>query len=89
MPILTIQNKSGAEILAGEQRITPISQVVQVRLPGMQGGFVWNRPLAVRVQAADGSQQVLPVEDITRITQLSLVGLGLVGGLLIWLVARR
>lgn len=89
MSILTIENLAGDSIQAGAQKITPVSQVVRLRFPGMQGGLVWNRPHSVRVQAADGSERVLPVDDVTRLTQLSLLALGLLGGLLVWLISRR
>ncbi len=41
--------------------------------------FVWNRPLYVRVQNEDGSEQRIPVIDKTRILQILILMVGLLG----------
>ncbi|HJW89813.1 MAG TPA: hypothetical protein VJ436_04145 [Anaerolineales bacterium] len=86
MPFLTIETLPGETIQAGTKKITPYSQAVKLILPGARGGLVWNRPSSVLVQGDDGSQQVLPVVDLTRIAQLILLGIGLAGGLFLWLI---
>ena len=40
------------------------------------GGFVWNRPAAVRVGGHGGGSR-LPIRDVTRRWQLALYGIGL------------
>jgi hypothetical protein len=40
------------------------------------------------VVSADGQEQVLPVHDVTRRIQLSLLAAGFGGSLLIWLLFR-
>jgi len=89
MPFLTIETLPGETIQAGRNKITPFSQAVNLILPGATGGLIWNRPVSVLVQEADGSEQVLPVLDVTRIVQLALLGIGLAGGILLWLIKRR
>ncbi len=89
MHYLTRETMPGKTIQAGENKITPFSQAIRLTLPGVKGGLIWNRPVSVIVQGADGSEQVLPVVDITRTVQLTLLGAGLVIGLLTWLIQRR
>jgi len=74
MPILTIENQAGDPIQAGANRIVPFSQAVRLQIPGLQGGLVWNRPVSVLVQAADGGEQVLAIPDPTRQAQLTFLG---------------
>lgn len=47
------------------QSVTPIVQSIGLRWPG--GGWLWQFPVAVEVEAhADGTQQRLPIPDPTR-----------------------
>ncbi len=89
MPFLTIETLPGGTIQSGPNKITPFSQAVKLMLPGSRGGLVWNRPVSVLVQGTDGSENVLPVVDVTRIAQLALLGVGLAFGILFWLINRR
>lgn len=89
MPFFTIETLPGDTIQAGKNKITPFSQAIKLILPRSMGGLIWNRPVSVLVQGADGSEQVLPVVDVTRIAQLALLGFGLAGGFLFWSVKRR
>ena len=66
---------SGEEVTAGDVTLTPQSQALTIRWPN--GGFVWNRPVAVLVER-DGQTERIPVVDVTRIAQLTLLGLGFV-----------
>ena len=89
MPFITIETRPGETIQAGENKVTPFSQAIKLVLPRPMGGLVWNRPVSVLVQGLDGSEEVLPVKDITRIAQLALLGVGLTGGILFWLFKSR
>ncbi len=89
MPFLTIETLPGGTIQSGPNKITPFSQAVKLMLPGSRGGLIWNRPVSVLVQGTDGSENVLPVVDVTRIAQLALLGVGLAFGILFWLINRR
>ena len=89
MPFLTVETLPSESIQTGPNKITPFSQAVKLMLPGSRGGLIWNRPYSVLVQGDDGSEQVLPVVDVTRIAQLILIGIGLAFGILFWLINRR
>jgi NADH/NAD ratio-sensing transcriptional regulator Rex len=60
-----------------------------IHAPGQANGLVWNRPVAVEVQAPGEEMQVLPVYDRTRLAQLLILGVGLLGSALIWLIFRK
>lgn len=77
MSMLTIENQAGLPVQAGTNRILPFTQVVRLQIPGLKGGLVWNRPVAVLVQAADGSEETLAVPDVTRQAQLTFLGAAL------------
>jgi len=86
---ISIKKSSGSPIPAGNLELTPVSQAVVIRAPGQANGLVWNRPVAVRVQAPGVEMQFLPVYDYTRLAQLLILGAGLLGSALIWLIFRK
>ena len=66
------QTKSGHPVTAGPLTVTPRSRALMVRWPF--GGWVWNRPVSVTFQ--DGEQTGrMAIIDLTRLIQLSLLGL--------------
>lgn len=89
MGLITIENRAGTPIQAGGRRITPFSQVVMLKIPGFTGGVIWNRPHAILVQEAGGTETVLPVTDITRQAQIFLLCAGLFAGFLLWMRRRN
>ncbi len=86
---ISIKKSSGSPIQVGNLKVTPVSQEVVFRAPGQSNGLVWNRPVAVGVQAPGNEMQVLPVYDRTRLAQLLILGAGLLGSALIWLIFRK
>jgi len=70
-------------------QLTPVSQAVILRTPGQANGLVWNRPVAIRVQAPGEEMQVVPVYDRTRLAQILILGAGLLGSALIWFIFRK
>jgi hypothetical protein len=86
---IQVENNAGKPRLAGTSVITPIARSLTIRLPGLQGGLIWNRPVSVVVTDKDGQEQVLPVRDVTRLAQLFLFGLALAGSLAFWLSQRN
>ena len=82
------QSQAGQAIPYGEQELVPITRWLRLKLPGLPGGLIWNRPAAVVVREPDGSQRVLPVRDLTRLIQVALLGLGL-GAAALWLQAGK
>lgn len=87
--IFTIENRAGKTIQAGENWIMPISQAIRLQIPGLPGGLIWNRPVSVVVTTPSGQEQILPIRDITRIAQLSFIGMAILGVLLFWRAARK
>lgn len=73
----------------GDGELTPYSRATIVHVPSLSGGLVWNRPGGVYVKRSDGSETELPIRDETRVAQIALLGLGLLGGLAAWMFIRR
>jgi hypothetical protein len=88
-PLIQIETKCGRPIQASGQTVVPVARAVRLRLPILHGGLIWNRPVAVVVRGADGSEYEVPVHDVTRRVQLLVLAAGLCGSLLIWLLMRR
>ena len=69
-------NKGGSvhvtDISGNDISVTPESQALSVRWSN--GGFVWNRPLAIFVEQ-DGKVERVPIIDVTRILQIVLWGI--------------
>ncbi len=80
---LRTELRTGEPQQAGTTRLTPVSQAVILQYPGRHGGLVWNRPVAMQVTQADGSERTLPIPDPTRNILLALLVIGLVGSGLI------
>ncbi|MBN1889759.1 MAG: hypothetical protein JW850_17320 [Thermoflexales bacterium] len=76
---MSLQTHAGEPVAVGSVVVTPYSQALTVRWPG--GAFVWNRPLALVVEH-DGWVERVPILDLTRLMQLSLLGLSLVTALM-------
>jgi hypothetical protein len=93
--LIQIETRTGAPLQVGDATVSLHTRVVQVRLPrrfALSGGrfaLVWNRPISVSVQPASGPEQTIPIYDATRLAQVSLLGLSLLGALFIWLAMRR
>ena len=82
----TIQWQSGSShpVTAGEFTVTPQTQALIFRWS--HGGFVWNRPVAVVVERP-GQTQRIPIFDLTRIVQWSLLTISAacwIGFMLLW-----
>jgi hypothetical protein len=76
--LMSIETHSGTPIPYKEGKLIPFHQSVCLRIPGLHGGLVWNRPTSVLVIKADGGEQVIPVQDVTRQVVWSLFGITLV-----------
>lgn len=85
---ITLESHAGEAVQAGARRLTPLSSVVRLDIPGWQGGLVWNRPAAILISEPDGQERLLPVCDKTRVAQLLILGAGMLGSWLIWLAFR-
>ena len=88
-PLLRIETLTGQPIKVKGTQLRVRSQVVQLRLPVISGGLIWNRPVAVLVQSADGQDRLLPIPDLTRTAVLALTMLGLATAFLVRLFRRK
>lgn len=79
---------SSDPILFGARRMVVRSHAIQLSLPFVKGGVVWNRPFAVQVQEGNGQEQSLPVVDVTRIAQLLILAAGLMAASFVWRKTR-
>ena len=86
--LISFETQAGEPYLSGDMKIIPFSQALTIRIPFFNGGFIWNRPASILTVTADGREQVLPIHDITRLTQIGLIGSGAIGSLIIWLIFR-
>jgi len=73
--LLRIETLTSQPVKVKDTEVRVRSQVVQLRLPFASGGLIWNRPVAVVVSTADGRDQILPIQDVTRTAMLVLAGL--------------
>lgn len=78
-----LETRTGKPIAAGNAKVTPIAQVFRLQPPGLQVGLIWNRPIAIQVEREDGSQELIPIYDVTRLSQIILAGL-VAGTLIFW-----
>lgn len=69
---IQLETHWGKPIHIDDRRIIVQSRALQIRVPVLNSAFVWNRPVSVLVQYADGRDQILPVRDVTRMVQVLL-----------------
>ena len=89
MSFIINETKAGKPIQAGDTTLVPFANSIQVRVPFIPGGLIWNRPVSVAVQTAQGQEYILPVQDVTRQIYFALIGASLISGILILLFSRK
>ena len=67
-------------VTVNQVTVTPLAQSLTIRWP--QGGFVWNRPVAIIVER-DGQTTRIPILDVTGLVQLILLGIVLLVSLVL------
>ena len=72
---------AGTPVTVNELTVTPLAQSLTLRWG--QGGFVWNRPVAVLL-SRDGQSKRVPIPDVTRLVQVILLGIVLLIGLVLF-----
>jgi hypothetical protein len=70
--LLRVQTHSGEPVTIGNVTITPQAQALSLRWPN--GGFVWNRPVAILVEGG-AERERIPIVDVTLVAQVALLGL--------------
>jgi hypothetical protein len=82
--LVEFETRSGESVTVGDVTVTPQSSAFTLRWPG--GGFVWNRPVAVLVEGPGGEERI-PIVDVTLLAQVLLLGLGVLFGLVAFILA--
>jgi hypothetical protein len=86
-PPFAFETTSANPITVEGIRLTPRAAALTFRWPS--GGLVWNRPASVQVER-NGSTEIIPILDMTRIAQVVLYGLAALFSVLsIMLMIRR
>ena len=80
------QTHTGDRVAVGDVKLTPQSRALTVRWPN--GGWVWNRPVAILVQREEQTER-LPIVDVTRAAQVGLLGLGALFGMVTLVLAIK
>ena len=83
------ETKAGEAITMGETKIVPFSKSLRVQIPGWHGGLIWNRPVSLLVVSSDGSEQIIPIVDVTRQALWALLGVSLAVFPLMMLISQR
>lgn len=86
--LFNIETKAGEPQAIRDYKVTFFSQVISLKIPGLKGLAAWVRPVSVLVEDGNGEEKVLPIADVTRIAQWSLLGFGLTLPLLLILINR-
>jgi len=86
---LRIETRTSPPVRVKDTRLYLRARVVELRLPVLNGGLIWNQPVSVVVCTAGGQEQILFVPDVTRTAIIGLLVLNLVGVFLFLLFRRR
>ena len=86
---ISYDTRAGEPYQLGDVTLTPFARSLEIRFPGLMGGFEWSRPSSVLVQTRDGGEEIIRVHDLTRILQLSILVSGLIGGLAMLISGRN
>lgn len=74
-PILRIETLTSPPVTIQNTQVHVRSQLVQLRLPTVNGAVIWNRPLDVVLRTLDDKEKIVPIPDGTRTAVLTLAGL--------------
>ena len=85
---ISLETYAGEQIISGQRKILPFSQAMTIQIPFFNGGLIWNRPVSILEITPDGNEQVTRIQDVTRMAQIVLWSVGVIGALLIWLLFR-
>ncbi len=85
-PPLQQYTTRGQSVTRGDITITPQAQALVIRWPN--GGWVWNRPTGIDVVQGPDTTHI-PIIDVSRIIQLSLLGLSCIFLFITLIKSRR
>lgn len=88
MPIFRVQNHHALPQIINGAVISARSQHIQAQMPVGNLHFTWSRPLDVTVLYPDGREQHTSIIDVTRLAQIGIVLLGLLGAAFLRRIVR-
>lgn len=80
-----IETVAGDPIQLDNAQLITFSQALHVRIPGLWGGVLWERPVSILVIQNDGEEEIIPIQDVSRYVIIAIFGVSL----LAWFVVRR
>lgn len=83
--LIYTETHAGEPIALANARLIPFSKTLHVQIPGLWGGFIWERPASILVMHADGREEIIPIQDVTRYIVWGLLG----ATALVWLFTRN
>lgn len=89
IPILRIVTRNSSPIAIRDAQLYVRSQLVQLRFPVVNGGLIWNRPVAIVVRTFNGQETIVPILDVTRTVMLTLAGLSLTAMFVLMFLRRK
>ncbi len=75
--LIQTETQSGQPVQAGGYTITPFARSLRINVRRFPAGLIWNRPVSVHVRTPSGQEYILPVVDVTRQAQFTLLGVSL------------
>ncbi|HEY62242.1 MAG: hypothetical protein J7L73_08875 [Anaerolineales bacterium] len=87
--LIRIQTRAIPKISTKNYEITPFVKSIRIQPPGFWGILIWNRPSAIAVETKQGDQRIISITDYTRLAQLIILGIGIVGSILLLVFNRK
>ncbi|CAN5461542.1 hypothetical protein BH10CHL1_BH10CHL1_50400 [soil metagenome] len=76
----------GEPVRINQLTVTPLAQSLTIRWS--QGGFIWNRPIALLVTKNRQTERI-PIPDVTRNAQIILLSIGFVVSLILVMSSHK
>lgn len=82
-PLFEKETVDAPRQIVGNALITPRAQQISLRLPVVNFRWNWSRPVHVLVERVDRPAEMIGILDVTRVAQIAILLLGLVGAVII------
>ena len=87
--LLKFETQPGEIISYRGATLIPFAQTIRLNIPGINGGLIWRRPVSLLIIDANGKEEVLPIQDITRQILWALLGASIILGLAMIIKKRK
>lgn len=78
-PLFQRETVDAPRHIVGEALVTPRAQQISLRLPVWNLQWHWSRPVHVLVERVDQPPEMVGIVDVTRVAQIAILLLGLLG----------